>query len=334
MYKKVVIFISAIMCILLLCSCANRTSPQTETKNDVQDDNEVLELKVIRYPQLGSEQGNDYSDYYESGLLYPSQSRTVDSLREGTSQKFVLRNKEYTATYVRSKVYTDAEPDFLKLGNYDLYVVDGRADFQVFKDTGFVKKVYIHDREVKRSKKIVTDFSEKGLISAAESVLTDLYGSSILEYLSGYYQFDYAKLMEYANSELNRYAVCYRAYLNGVPTDDVVYVSFSLSGALIGVSTPKYLQYKDVNETLLIPLDKLEEAIRSELENLDYSRTYSRIRLRDNELPCYYTMNTMGELYYVTEWEAFKQYTEGAGVTYIETLAIKAERVLNKKSSG
>lgn len=327
MFKKVVQFISFILCVLVLCSCSNTNLPGIENKNQNNehsinkpntDDPSVL--KVIRYPMLGDTGNTDYSDYYESGLLYPEQSEVKESKLHGASRNYIVNNTEYTATYSKSVVYSDSQSSFLKRGNYDEYVIEGKVDFQVFRETGFLKKVFIYKEELDKAETIVCDFSEAGLRSVAELVLSNLYGTSIINHLNNYYEFDFARLIEYANDEQNRYVVSYRAYLNDIPTDDVIYVQFSLSGSLMSVSAQKYLQYLNVDETSLKSIDELELAIQDSLAELDYSR----VTLRENDAPCYYTMNSEGEVYYVMEWDAFKSYGGDTGVTCVEVMAVKA----------
>lgn len=313
MLKRLLIFMIFILCFSIICGCSN-TNLQTQSGE------ESAKFKVIRYPLLGETDNADYSDYYESGLIYPTQSNVFDHNLESSSKRFVLNNKEYTATYCSSKIYTDDKSVFLNQYNFDEYVVKGKVDYQVFRDTGNIRKIHVYSDELEKSEKLVTDFSEIGLKNAALSVLTNLYGSTILEHMDRYYQVDFAKLIEYANTELNRYVVCYRAYLNNVPTDDVIYVNFSLTGKLIGVSSQKYLQYIDVDNTLLTPISSLEADIRSAVSKLNYSS----VNLRETDVPCYYTMNSSGELYYVMEWTAFKPYTEEYDVSCVEVFAAKA----------
>lgn len=346
MFKKTLVIMSLIVCVSIMCSCSNATLPKqamNENKNDEQNvdtsskqatneskvdehevdtsnSNESNRLNVVRYPMLDNTNNSEYSSFYESGLLYPSQSRISDPKLEGSSKKYIINDTEYVATYYRSEVYSESDSKFLGRGNYDKYIVEGKADFEVFKESGLLKKVYIYRDELVGAKKIVSDFSEAELKRTAELVLTGLYGAEISEYLTSYYQFDYAKLMEYANKEQNRYVVCYRAYLNDIPTDDVIYVQFSLSGSLLSVSAKKYLQYLHIDETSLTAVDDLKAAIREELKKLDYSR----INLRDTEIPCYYTMNTDGKLYYVMEWDGFRLTGEDTGVMCVEMMAVRA----------
>lgn len=327
MFKKVIQFISFILCVLVLWSCSTTNLPGTENKNQSNeysinkpnaDDPGVL--KVIRYPLLSDTENTDYSDYYESGLLYPEQLDVKENKLVGTARNYIVNNTEYTATYSKSVEYSDSQSIFLKRGNYDEYMIEGKVDFQVFRETGFLKKVFIYVEELGNAETIVSDFSEVGLRSVAESVLTNLYGTSIVDHLNNYYKFDFAKLIEYANDEQNRYVVSYRAYLNDVPTDDVIYVQFSLSGSLMSVSAQKYLQYLNVDKTSLKSINQIELAIQDSLAELDYSR----VALRENDVPCYYAMNSEGEVYYVMEWDAFKSHGKDTGVTCVEIMAVKA----------
>lgn len=329
MLKKVLVIILFLLCTSILCSCSNASLPgqtgnKSETGESVASDYDTInqdQLDVVRYPLLGETNSSDYSHYYESGLLYPEQQEITDKELDGSSRKVVVNNKEYMASYSGSRVYSNDRSNFLKLGNYDEFVVDGKMDLQLFKESGFIKKLFIYEAEIANAVQIVSDFSEAGLKNTATLVLTDLYGSSISDYLETYYRFEYAKLVEYANDEQNRYVVCYRAYLNEVPTDDVLYVQFSLAGSMISVSAQRYLQYLYVDETSLTNVDDLTDTIKSTLDELDYSS----FSLRETTVPCYYTMNSEGELYYVTEWSAFKMHTEDTGVTCVEVLAVKAQ---------
>lgn len=325
MFKKVIQFISFILCVSVLCSCSTTNLPGIENKNNEHsinkpnaDDPSVL--KVIRYPLLSDTENTDYSNYYESGLLYPEQLDVKENKLVGTARNYIVNNTEYTATYSKSVEYSDSQSIFLKRGNYDEYMIEGKVDFQVFRETGFLKKVFIYVEELDNAETIVSDFSEVGLRSVAESVLTNLYGTSIVDHLNNYYKFDFAKLIEYANDEQNRYVVSYRAYLNDIPADDVIYVQFSLSGSLMSVSAQKYLQYLNVDKTSLKSINQIELAIQDSLAELDYSR----VALRENDVPCYYIMNSEGEVYYVMEWDAFKSHGEDTGVTCVEIMAIKA----------
>ena len=90
----------------------------------------------------------------------------------------------------------------------------------------------------------------------------------------------------------------------------------------MSVSAQKYLQYRNVDTTTLIAVDKLEEVIRSSASKLDY--TSISLHERENDVACYYTMNAKGELYYVMKWKAFKSYNEDTGSTFLETLAVRA----------
>ena len=149
-----------------------------------------------------------------------------------------------------------------------------------------------------------------------------LNGSGFSKYLTDYYRYEYADLFEYANSEYNRYVVCYRAYLNNTPTDDIIYVHFSPKGVLMSVSAKKCLQYIDIHEVSLTPLDKLEGVIRDELSKMNYPNI--SLVEKEHDYPCYYTMSSTGELYYVMNWNAFRFISEDECLAYAETMAVKA----------
>lgn len=305
MLKRISFLTCIIVCISILFGCQNNSKSPTA-------------FDVIRYPMLGDDTQSDFSAYFASGLDYPTQLIVAEN-KQDTSRKITVNNKEYEAVYTKSHIYEDGENLFLKRGNYDEYYAEDKIDLELFQDTGCLKKLYILRRERRTADKILTDFSEGGLKSTADTVLLNLYGPSINKYLNSYYRFEFAKLIEYANIEQNRYLVCYRAYVNGCPTDDVLYVHFSPDGVLMSVSAERYLQYLDVDEASLIPVEKLEKVIRDAVNKLDY--TSISLRERENTVTCYYTMNANGELYYVMEWVGLKQ---NSAFTTVEKMAVKA----------
>lgn len=312
MYQRFLSCIAILLCLFIMVGCGMTNNPKTSTESEG--------LTVIRYPLLGNETNEGFEAYYESGLHYPSQSEIVESSMVNGELTLKFSGYELRTEYSKTKKYTDDVAAFLKGKEYKIYSSNEKIDLHIFQDTGALKKLFVYEKELVNSPQIVKDFSEQGLRSAAEAILVDLYGDIISEHLNSYYNFEYARLMKYSNEEQNRYVVCYRAYINNTPTDDVLYVQFSLTGKLWNISAQNYLQYKSCDTDDLISIEQLENEMKKYLGQLGYSK----INLRETDEPNYYTMNSSGELYYVMEWEAFQQHTDSTGVTNVEVLAMKA----------
>ena len=315
----VLAFIAVIIAVTMAASRKNDHIPSASTETDI-NSGEDDGSGVIRCPVLGDNDG-DYSEYERSGLLYPIPTEIIDNDQIKNKRLLTINGIEYSADYTQSMRYTDDSSEFLKNRDYDVYNVDEKLHIEVFNNIDFIKFIYISVNELENQPKIVNDFSEAGLKKTADLILDEIYGSTITERLDSYYIFEYARLFKYANEEQNRYVVSYRAYINNIPTDDVLYVQFSTEGKLWCISVQKYLQYLNINEEDLIPIQRLENEINKYFDKYDYSDT----ALRDTVLPHYYTMNSSGSLYYVSEWETkHQEENEDSYIPSVEILAIKA----------
>ncbi|MBQ7645807.1 MAG: hypothetical protein IJS94_00935, partial [Clostridia bacterium] len=221
----VLAFITVIAAITLSASSRSDSVPTESTSTDI-NSGEDNGSGVIRCPVLGYDD-SDYSEYEKSGLLYPIPTEIIDNDQIKNKRLLTINGIEYSADYTQSMRYTDDSSEFLKNRDYDVYNVDEKLHIEVFNNIDFIKFIYISVNELENQPKIVNDFSEAGLKNTADLILDEIYGSTITERLDSYYIFEYARLFEYANEELNRYVVSYRAYINNIPTDDVLYVQFS-----------------------------------------------------------------------------------------------------------
>ena len=132
---------------------------------------------------MGNEQSEGFEAYYESGVLYPSQSETVESEKLDEKLSFKYGGTDFTVTYAKTNKYPDDVSWFLQEKDYDIYSLDQKIDVHVFRNTGAVKKLFVYENELNHSSQIVYDFSESSLKSAAETILVDLYGNDINKYL-------------------------------------------------------------------------------------------------------------------------------------------------------
>lgn len=326
-FTRCLLLVISILCGIVTSACnAYNTVETGDTNTDFSVESEKMvnsshEMVVVRFPLLDETNTYDYNEYYNSGLNYPEANYVIDNSKLNSKQSYSIQGDFYSANYSSTVLYSaDLSSDFLNEKKYDIYSTDENVEIQVFANSGALKKLFFYEAGLNNSPNLLNDCSESSLITAAQNVLVDLYGSSITNYLGSYYRYEYARLITYQNEEQNRYVVCYRAYINEIPTDDVIYIQFSPTGKLWSVSAQRYTQYMNVNTDNLIPVNKLQEQIIVFLDKLDYSN----ISLRQKEPSCYYSMNMYGELYYVSEWEAFKAFSDNTGVTRVEVLAIKA----------
>lgn len=102
------------------------------------------------------------------------------------------------------------------------------------------------------------------------------------------------------NAGAEGYSVVYRAYLNGLATDDVLSVNYTTDGKLWHVSADKLLCFVDVDTSALPPPVELEQAVRDYVHTLQFED----IEKREDE-PVLYTMNLYGKVYYVSTWYGF-----------------------------
>lgn len=320
-----------LLIISILCGIASSACNEyyTVEKGDTSLDSSVepgevvnsnQEIVVVRFPLLDETDTYDYSEYYNSGLCFPEANAFIDDSKLNSKQTFSIQGTSYSANYSSTILYSNNPSDYLDEKKYDIYSTDEYLEIQTFTNSGTLKKLYFYEMGLNNAPSLINDYSESDLLLAAKNVLVDLYGISILDFLDTYYSYEYARLITYQNEEQNRYVVCYRAYINEIPTDDVIYVQFSPTGKLWSVSAQKYTQYVNIKTENLLPINQLQEHIISFLDKL----AYTNVSLRPKEPSCYYSMNVYGELYYVAEWEAFKAFSDNAGVTRVEVLAVKA----------
>lgn len=326
MLKKNVLIVILCICMILSCSCsrddANNVEQTVENSGLTENDNRVSidDLPVIRYPVLSETDNYDYTDYYQSGLLLPSKKSVIDQNKSNKLKNISFAGVNYTLTYLQTRDYKNDSSDFLKAKGYDEYEsVDGKISVDYHKDGEHVKILYFKWAGLDDAPVLVNDFSELTLKNAAISVLNDLYGEKINDYLNSYYRFEYAQLFEYTKTELNRYVVGFRAYLNDIPTDDAIYVHITLEGKLDGVSARNYLQYLNYKTDNLFSLEALNTKLNEFVGTFGYD-TVSPRTIRFPYQPSYYQMNSEGELYYVSELDCRKD-----GGSHLEAFAIKAE---------
>lgn len=307
--KKILLLLTCSIIFATLCSCQTVPDPS--------------ELTVVRYPTLNASENDDFSAYDQAKLILPEYSDIVVKERGASVQTVSIGDQSYHLNYTKTCVWKGNSTEQSDLSNdltaYDVYTNDS-VQLEVFARSNAVKKMSITREGLKDEPLILTDFTESGMKACALRVLEDVYGSEIHQYLNSYYQFEYAKLMTYSNSELNRYVVSYRAYIDSIPTDDVLYVHFTTAGQFRSVSAKNYLQYLSYDTSSLISSEILNEAI----ENYVTTLGYNRIVKREQFPAAYFTLNADGIIYYVTEWEAFIEFSEGMGTTIVETIAVKA----------
>ncbi len=326
MLKKKVLIAIVCICMMLSCGCntddANNVEQTVENSGLTQKDNRISidDLPVIRYPALGKTDNYDYTDYYKSGLLMPDTESVTDQNKSDKLKNISFAGAEYTVTYSKTRYYKNDSSDFLKTKGFDEYEsVDGKISVEYHKDGEYVKKLFFKLEGLDDAPVLVNDFSELTLKNAAISVLNDLYGEQINDYLNSYYRFEYAQLFEYTKTELNRYVIGFRAYLNDIPTDDIIYVHISLDGKLDGVSARNYLQYLNYKTDNLFSLEALNTKINEFVKTFGYDTVTPR-SIKFPYQPSYYKMNSEGELYYISELDCSKD-----GSSHLEAFAIKAE---------
>jgi len=329
MKKFLCCFMIIVICCIGVAACNRNSSIEitysTELPDSVEEFGDSVksdnDSAVVRFPLLGENETNDYSEYYASGLQYPGTVALTDEAKKDSKQTIQINGKLYSPDYLKTMGYSTEASDYLKSKEYDIYWAEDDVEIQVFKKTGVIKKIYFYEKGLLEAPQLLNDdYSESNLRAVAGKLLVDLYDSSIQNYLDSYYCFEYARFFSYQNEEQNRYVVSYRAYINETPTDDVLYVQFTPEGKLLCVSAKNYIQYINVDKENLLPVEHLELQINNYLEKLDYYQ----ISPRQKEPSCYYSMNIYGDLYYLSEWEAFKLYSDDTGVTNVEVLAVNA----------
>ena len=277
----------------------------------------IDELECIRIPALDEEnQAYDYSPYDETRLYYFSKTK-IDEQKSAETKTLSLCGEEYLFSYVQTITYEAENTEYLNGKAYDYYDHEEEILLQLHQKSGSVKILSIDHMRKTDLPVIVNDFSENSLKEAALSVLRELYGEEIDNYIDSYYTFEYAKFFDKVSSE-DRYVVAYRAYLNGVATEDVIYVHFTLDGKLLGLSAKNYLEFVEYDQKNLYPVEDLDVKVNEFLAEFNYSKI--DLRSLENHHPVYYKRNAEGILYYVTEWEC-----SNSEKTRLEAVAIRAE---------
>lgn len=323
MIKKITVLLIC-FCFFVLCSCNVETEmllPDNSDDSEIQEikKEEIDSLKVIRVSSLGNNNNETMSNYDEAKIIYPSPSKVINGELKESERILTVGETDYTLKYFKSMVYEDGVSDFLKDKAYDTYRAEG-ITLQIYQKSGYVKHLSLLSLPSEEKATLISDFSEAKLKETAVCVLNDIYGSGINGYLGSYYKFESAGVKKISNdSEDDLYRVRFRAYLNGIATDDTIVVSFSKDGKLAGVSAPRYLQYFDYGISGLFRIDDLNMKIDDFVSELGFGDA----QLYDQECPCYYTMNYDGELYYQTTWEVMDA-TAQIG-TWMESFFIKAK---------
>jgi hypothetical protein len=326
---KINVFVILIFCAFLMFSGCNAsiiyetdnsskyiTEEITETSMDIPKV-PIEELECIRVPALDEkDQAYDYSPYNESRLYYFSKTKN-DEQKRLEAKTLSLFGEEYLFSYVNTVTYEAENTEYLKGKAYDNYNHEEEIVLQLHQKSGRVKVISIDHMRKTDLPVVVNDFSENSLKEAALSVLRELYGEEIDNYIDSYYTFEYAKFIDKVSSE-DRYVVAYRAYLNGIATEDVIYVHFTLDGKLLGASAKNYLEFVEYDQKNLYPVKDLDVKVNEFLAEFNYSKM--DLRYVENHHPVYYKRNAEGVLYYVTEWEC-----SNSEKTCLEAVAIRAE---------
>ena len=314
--SKRIISMIIILCIItsFLVACKENEQGGNESLLAPRETSDFELLPICRFPLLDNNENIDLTAYNESNLEFPTYEVTKNHAKENGEKKICIGDKKFTVQYLDSYVYSNDPQNFLSRKNFDFYN-GNEGTIEVFSETGTIKKLGVSAEGEMALSPMIDDFSENSLRKTATIILQTYYGEDINDYLKEYYRFEYGRKITYSDSTLDRYVVSFRAYIQDIPTDDVIYIHFSTSGVFIGLSAQNYLQYLNYNKKYLFSKKNMDDKISVFLKELEYEK----VTLRDTEYPYYYTINSIGELYYVTDWECISQ-----GSVCIETLAIKA----------
>ncbi len=260
---------------------------------------------------------DDYKDYIshsEAGLLeHINLWEVIEEEKKGTVKTFFIGEKEYTATYSNSMILKKEGEEYTRKLDSEIYAIKDVVSYEVFKSNGKLCELIIEDKELEKAEPYTEDFSEEGLKAAAVKLLTELYGEEIKEYLGTYY------IYEEEDFVLGGREIHWRAYINGVATNDVISVYFDSKGAVKRVEANRYLMFYNYDTDKLIKISKLEKIMKKYLKKHDLKD----VGIEDTPI---YMMNDKGDIYYNVEWQCRDRKNENALKMILCELAIKANK--------
>ncbi len=296
------VFKIMVVCILALSLCACK------------ENSKGSKYDIVRSPGMGINSSGDYKSFEDVGLRSNYHTKRIkDEKKENAEKTIQIGKQKYVASYETSN-NVEKNDSYYKKYETDEYVMDNTMYCKIYKENGKVSQLYINSNVASKEKPCVEDFSEEGLKKAALSILEELYGEEIYQYIDSYYIF------EYAEKEDDKYCVSFRAYINNVATNDAILIDFTSNGEFKLIYMPKYLLFLEYDTSNLIDTSELEKAMAEYLKELGYKDI---VKKEDSSV---YRINDSGELYYNVGWEC--TYTNEDGQKYVmaESLALKATK--------